>query len=415
MNSSIDRNFYNLIKNFDNWYLRNYSVIEEQLIKYLSIDTVTPNEGRASEFLEDYLSTVGLSINRNYLNFDLMRSDSKYTRHSLAENNTENYNIHAETEKDINAPTVLFNCHIDVVPDNSYDQNQFKAYSDKYNIYGRGACDTKANIICLVEAIRFLQQSNIPIRKNISIDLVIEEETTGNGTLMQTLSDFQADFVVVFEPTRLNVYKGHRGVLTVNLQMQGTASHMGNNLQIKNIHNQLKYVIADIEQLEAQIKQLCSNNTNFRKTDNVVKINIGKVSGGEWAGSTPEKCDILFNIGFTEELTLESLEKKVIDHFSKYNNIKVDFPELKNQSYVIEESNSLLKELLISINTCGVAQSDIYGWRVSCDAFYYFTKCGIPTVIFGCGELDNAHSSKEFVTKEELKQEILILADFLSK
>ncbi len=402
---------------FDTWYSKNNILIERTLFSYLSIKTVSPHEYLASDFLEVYLSSIGIDVTRSYFDNQKLLNNSKFTDHPQIDSSMKRFNIHGELHKgetDIKLPTVLFNCHIDVVPDVSEEQRQFQPYSDEEYIFGRGACDTKSNIICLVEAIRFLQESNIPIKKNISIDLVIEEETTGNGTLVQTINGVNADFVVVFEPTSLMVYKGHRGVLTVNLRLQGSPSHMGHNSDIKNVHNQLKDILIDIENLEEYLQNLCMNNNNFKKSDNTVKINIGKIDGGEWPGSIPSKCDILFNIGFTDELTIQQVEELVQNHFEKYSNVEVTFPELKNQPYIIDENNIYLKEFFDSIQLYGKVQKGIFGWRVSCDAHYYFKNCNIPTVIFGCGKLSDAHSNKECVSKEEIKKEILILANYLS-
>src|SRR5699024_8950243 len=96
-------------------------------------------------------------------------------------------------------------------------------------MYGRGACDTKNNLIMLVEAIRFLNDNNIPMQKNVELDLVIEEEVSGNGTISSIMHGIDVDTVIVMEPTDLKVYRGHRGCITANFEIKGKSVHMGSN------------------------------------------------------------------------------------------------------------------------------------------------------------------------------------------
>lgn len=39
-----------------------------------------------------------------------------------------------------------------------------------------------------------------------------------------------------------------------------------------------------------------------------VQINVGKISGGEWPGSVPEKCSFTFNVGFLPAASIEDIE-----------------------------------------------------------------------------------------------------------
>ena len=94
-------------------------------------------------------------------------------------------------------------------------------------ILGRGACDTKNNLVMLVEAIRFLREAGIPLWRTPILDLPIEEEIGGNGTLNLLLHNPSADEAVCLEPTGLQVLRGHRGCLSFQVDVHGRSVHMG--------------------------------------------------------------------------------------------------------------------------------------------------------------------------------------------
>lgn len=408
-----------MVKLFDEWYSGNEINIIKNLKEYLSIDTSSPNEEKAFIFLNRYLNSIDFEVTKIYID-PTLKNHELYTYHPNSIINKERFNIKAVDRKNNNKDSlkVLFNSHIDVVPKSSDFLRAFKPEVQNGYLYGRGACDTKNNLIMLVEAIRFLRDNNLPIKKEIEIDLVIEEEITGNGTLA-ALQDYSSpDFIVVLEPTNLNVYRGHRGVITTQIDIYGKSVHMGSDLTGESaIENAIK-IIELLKYLEQKLLNIAHKNNGFKCWEKPVQVNIGKIKGGEWAGSVPEKCTILANIGFTDEFSIKNI-KQEITSFIKENcgsiNVEIGYPELRNAAYLIDENNIHMNEFLNSVNgVISEKQEKTYGWRVSCDAHYYHELLSKPTIIFGCGDLKDAHSSHERIKLEELKDGIQILANYLS-
>src|SRR5699024_343250 len=173
-----------MIKKFNEWYLKNNSRIQNDFMSYLRINTTTPNEERAYGFIKDYLSGVNLDVEKQYLHENL-ENHPVYIKNEQSVINPSRFNIKAYSKGNNRKKNkkVLFNVHIDVVPDTEDFPEAFNPYIKDGFMYGRGACDTKNNLIMLVEAIRFLNDNNIPMQKNVELDLVIEEEVSGNGTI----------------------------------------------------------------------------------------------------------------------------------------------------------------------------------------------------------------------------------------
>lgn len=392
-------------------------------MRYLSIDTSSPNEYRAFDFLKEYLSSINFEIEKQCFHPNTYTHEL-FTPHKYSNTDSSSYNLKAinndKIDQQKSQSKVLFNIHIDVVPNSNSFPEGFSPIIKNNYLYGRGACDTKNNLIMLVEAIRFLKENNIPINKQIEMDLVIEEEITGNGTLSSNLHGIDADVIIVMEPTNLQLFRGHRGVITAEIEVTGKPVHMGSDVTGVNAIEGIYDVIKGLKVFEQEMLEEARLHDGFNCWDKPLQINVGKIEGGQWAGSVPENCKILANVGFTDKYTLHEIQEKIRKICTNTknnwvnNNISITFNELKNAAYLTNENDSYLNEFLEIINSNkSKPQHKTYGWRVSCDAHYYHTLAKKPTLIFGSGDLSDAHSSHEKVDLEEFKQGVKILAKYL--
>lgn len=406
---------------FEKWISANENRITKDLLSLLQINTVSPNEESAYEFIKNYVNKINFKAKKEFLHKDLKKHKS-FTNHPMSCMTPERFNIKILNKIPLNDPSkkVLFNVHLDTVPETTNPPKASDTESENGFIYGRGACDTKNNIIMLVEAIRFLIENDIQIKKQIEIDLVIEEEISGNGTLSSILNGAKADLVIVMEPTNLLVYRGHRGCITATVEVKGKSVHMGSDETGVSAIKCIVYTMNSLKKLELKMLKEASRNKDYKIWKKPLQINFGKIFGGEWPGSVPEKCTLVSNIGFLQNYSLKQV-KILIDEFCHTTedewtnrNTKVEFNGLHNNAYVVNENDNNIKEILSCLNRWGISQSKSFGWRVSCDAHLYFDLLNVPTLIFGCGDLSDAHSDHERISLQELELGIGILADYLS-
>lgn len=401
---------------FENWFNSNYNRIINDVFNYISIDTVTPNEENAFCFLKDYLESINFKIIKQKFN-DELQNHRLYTPSSYSKD-TERYNyIATPNNPDDDLFKTVFNIHVDVVPASEKNPKAFEPYVSDGYIYGRGACDTKTNLIALCEAIRFLQDNNIQIKKNIEIQLPVEEEESGNGTLSIVMNGVTANEIIDMEPTNLILFAGHRGCITAKINTTGNPVHMGGQTKEISAINIAIEVISKLKELETKLLEEAKENENFAFWDKPLKINVGKINGGEWPGSIPAKCQLVCNIGFLTNYSLDEIKNlikeycinKIDEEKRKY--ISIEFDGLKNDAYYCKNKTNLIN----CIKEQEIPQPEkTYGWIVSCDASIYNDILNIPTFIWGCGDLADAHSEHERVSIEQIKKEISILSDYLS-
>jgi acetylornithine deacetylase len=405
---------------FDDWFAGYKKEMLPELMEYLSIDTSLGKERLAVTCLGNMLEKYGFRfrVEQYHTKLGIHRANT------VSDDNSGKINIRAALNAlSVTNSTVLFNSHIDVVPAEGEGQKLLSPWIDGNYIYGRGSCDTKGNLFLLFGALAYLNYKKIRPQFNILLDLVPEEEVGGNGTLSTILHGVDADLVVVFEPTDLAVFRGHRGCLTCEISIVGKAVHMGSILDGISAITVAMKLIEGLKALEKEMILESYSDSAFSIWKRPVQINVGKISGGEWPGSVPEKCRFIFNVGFLPAMSIENIENllriRMISLLSEFPGVKVDFDfyvGLRNKAYIVSEQDVFLKRLDQSVSEARglTGENRIYAWRASCDARHYAQEANIPTAIFGAGSLSDAHSANERIDVDQMQCGIKALINFLS-
>ncbi len=161
---------------------------------------------------------------------------------------------------------ILLLGHLDTV----FPPKSFEDFSeDEEWIYGPGVCDMKGGNIVALEALRNIHKEFGEI-KNIDMLLVSDEETGSDDSKSLTLSlakDY--DYCLVYEAAGVNgeVVTGRKGVGTFFIDIEGKASHAGNEYQNGINAN-----------LEAAYKLI--ELTKLTDLDKQTTVNVGKIEGG---------------------------------------------------------------------------------------------------------------------------------------
>lgn len=410
-------------KHVFDWFLRSESRILTDFGNLIAVDTSLGKEPEIFGLVEEYTGSVGFKVRREPMHPDIRKSFS-FSPHPASVPEAVTQNLRAELDRPaLSSERVLFNCHIDVVPTTDDFPNAFTPKVIDGRFYGRGACDTKNNLVMLVEALRYLEENKKPLTRDVSLDMPSEEEIGGNGTLSTILYGTNANEVVVLEPTNLSVYRGHRGCLTFSVSIGGHAVHMGSDATgisaIKAAYN----VMNGLEKLEADMLAEAKKDEAFNVWARPLQLNVGLIQGGEWPGSVPEHCEITCNIGFLPAYSLQQMEEKVrtatAHSVAHLGNVRLDFDfacGLRNDAYIQSAELPLVQRLQHCANSVlKHTKTKTHGWRVSCDGRLYDKVAKVPTVVFGSGDLSDAHSAHENVELKELAKGIAILADFLSR
>lgn len=168
-------------------------------------------------------------------------------------------------------PTVLFNFHVDTVPaSEAWTSDPFALAIDDERAVGLGACDIKGASACMLAA---LSQTEAEVGL-----LFTSDEEAGSSRCVRHFVD-EADFgyetVVVAEPTRAEAVLEHRGIITGNAVFEGVPGHASARRALEDsaVHRLMRWgrrALRFAEEHEATAYGPLSG----------IRLNIGRVEGG---------------------------------------------------------------------------------------------------------------------------------------
>ena len=123
---------------------------------------------------------------------------------------------------------LMLNGHIDVVPvgdEAAWTAPPFSPVLRDGRVYGRGSVDMKGGLCCALAAARAVCDADVRLRGRLSVASVVGEEDGGTGTLATLLRGHTADGAVIAEPTRLRLVTAQAGSLMFRLTVTGLSAH----------------------------------------------------------------------------------------------------------------------------------------------------------------------------------------------
>ncbi len=194
--------------------------------------------------------------------------------------------------------SLVLNAHIDTVPVDAPDAWTFPPYGgvvDGGRLYGRGACDDKAGVVeCLLVAHAF-REAGIELAGDLTVTSVIEDESTGNGSLAAVHRGYTGEGVIIVDGTWPERYiVSHMGHVSFQIRLGGVAGHATSPGP-----NPIAAVGPVVAALQAFVAtRNAAHAQPWGPHERPHFINLGMVRGGVWPGSVPADCVIEGQFGF---------------------------------------------------------------------------------------------------------------------
>lgn len=365
-------------------------------MKYVSIHSVNPGlddgpgEAEIADELESDLVELGLATKRI----------------AVAEPGRDN--VIGYLPGAAGSPTVMFEAHLDTVGLSGSATST--ARSDGRRVYGRGACDTKGSLVSMLEAVRLLLEIDTDDRPTIAMVGAIDEEYAGTGAEILVNSGEHFDMAVVGEPTSLHAAIAHKGVLRFQIAVRGTPAHSSKPHLGVNAINGMASVLARLEEAYAPTLQNIHHELVGSPT-----INVSTIRGGTAENVVPAECvisiDRRVNPGEDHERILQDIDESLEPVRDEGIDVVVRQPTLKTAALDTPSDHPLVAAISSARSQVVGSPAEPMGMTYGTDASF-FGPAGIPSVIFGPGSIDQAHSDDEWVEIDEVARgaEILVQA-----
>ncbi|WP_375456250.1 ArgE/DapE family deacylase [uncultured Methylobacterium sp.] len=191
--------------------------------------------------------------------------------------------------------SLILQAHVDVVPAGPLDlwtHPPFDPVIEGDWLYGRGAADMKAGHAANLFALDALRRIGLQPAATVTVQSVVEEESTGNGALMTHLRGYRADAVLIPEPEDEKLVRANTGVLWFTVEVRGTPVHVREMGAGANAIDATYRVIGALRALEARWNADKAGRPHFEGEAHPINLNVGRIEGGDWASSVPAWCRI---------------------------------------------------------------------------------------------------------------------------
>ena len=233
---------------------------------------------------------------------------------------------------------------------------------------------------------------------------LMDEENGQEGSRAFARSKIKGDLAIIGEPTELKVVTAHKGDLWLKLVTNGRAAHGARPELGDNAVHQMARVI-DI--LETKYQRA------LRKRRHPIlgspTINVGAVRGGTQPNIVPDRCEIDIDRRTVPGEKDGAVQREIVD-FVKAHGSKVRLINSKSGSCAALETNPklpLVKELMHLARQTKPAGVDFF-----CDASI-IASGGTPSIVFGPGNIAQAHTVDEWISLRSLQQATALLIRFL--
>jgi acetylornithine deacetylase/succinyl-diaminopimelate desuccinylase family protein len=299
---------------------------------------------------------------------------------------------------------ILLAPHLDTVP--AADESQFVPRKKNGRLFGRGACDTKGSVAAMLVALgEIAAGKSRPRETEIVFAGLVDEENAQAGSRALADSGFKADLAIVGEPTRLRIVTAHKGSLWLELATHGKSAHgalphLGRNA----VHAMARVVDALETDYAASLRRrrhaLLGSAT----------ISVGTIHGGTQPNVVPDSCTITVDRRTLPGETEVGVRREITRFLAK-RNLRAAFSSTKLAPCVPMETDPTLPLVQQFLRSAG--QRAPAGVHFFCDAAV-LADAGIPSVVFGPGDIGHAHTADEWISLASLARAKEMLRKFLS-
>lgn len=318
-----------------------------------------------------------------------------------------------------NGPRIIvFDSHIDTVGIGDRSAWQWDPFIGKVEdgiLYARGACDEKNSTPGMVYGLAIARDLGLLDAWTVYYFGNMEEWCDGIAPNAFVVADPQVkpDFVIIGEPTKMQVYRGHKGRVEMKVVSKGKSAHAASNHVGDNAIYKLLPVIEGISKLEPQL-----GDHAF--------LGHGKITVSDMRVQTPSLnavpdeatiyIDRRLTFGETKDGCVEQVRALVPPQHR--NAIKVEELFYDEPSYTgfvfpvdkyfppwaLDEAHPLVQAGQSARALIGLSPAPTGKWDFSTNGTYWAGKAGIPSIGFGPGDETTAHTVNDSVSLDEVVQ-----------
>ena len=293
--------------------------------------------------------------------------------------------------------------HLDTVGGD--DPKIYRPTKKGNKLHGRGACDTKGSVAAMFRALENVaKRRQRPSETEIVFAGLLDEECNQTGSRALAKRRMKANFAIVGEPTRCKVVTAHKGDLWLRLTATGKAAHGARPELGRNAVHALARCIDAIETDYAALLRKRRHPLLGQAT-----INTGTIRGGAQPNIVPDHCEADLDRRTLPGETFAGIRRELLGVLAK-RGLKAKLIDVKGYTCPALETDPGLPWVRDFMRAA--RQRKALGVDYYCDAAN-LAGSGIPTVVWGPGDIAQAHTADEWIAIEQLERGTEMLTRFL--
>lgn len=305
---------------------------------------------------------------------------------------------------------LLYDSHIDTVGIGEREAWQWDPFVGKVedgNLYARGALDEKGSTPGMVYGMALARELGLLDGYTLYYLGNIEEWCDGVGcNAFVEWEGVRPDFVVIGEPTNMQVYRGHKGRLELEVRCRGVSAHAASNYMGDNAIYKMVPFIRNLEAMDVNLPV-----DAFLGQGRITVTRVESVSPSD--NAVPEACSIFIDrrvtFGETREGIIEGIRAQIPEETREdflIQELVYDTPSHTGAVFVynkffpawaVEEEHPLIQAGVETVKQLWQKEMPASKWDFSTNGNYWCGKAGIPCVGFAPGNEIYAHAMDEHV------------------
>ena len=315
---------------------------------------------------------------------------------------------------------IVYDSHIDTVgigDPASWEWDPFKGKVEDDILYARGAVDEKGSTPGMVYGLSFAR------------DLGLLEDTTayyfGNmeewcdgiapNAFVEVDPGVCPDYVIIGEPTKMQIYRGHKGRIEMKVTATGRSAHAASHYLGDNAVYKMMAIITQIRELDRRMRF----GMGYHPVQGYPSIAVTDVSARTASiNAVPEQ----FTIYIDRRITLSEPHDEVINQVKglipDYLQDEIHVEELFYDApsytgfvfpvpkfyppWLLEDTHPLTQAGQRTVEALWGEKRPLGTWDFSTNGTYWAGKAGIPSIGFGPGDENFAHTTLEQVPLHEV-------------
>jgi acetylornithine deacetylase len=304
--------------------------------------------------------------------------------------------------------------HTDVVPVDGqiWDTDPFTLTERDGRLYGRGSCDMKGYLACVLAMVPQLKARRLKVPFHIAFSY---DEEIGCTGVRPMIGAFGKSFptprmVFVGEPTTMTVVDAHKGPVRWRVELTGRAAHSSMPHIGVNAIAYAGRLIGELARMEEELK---AGARDERFEPSWTTLQVTRIEGGTASNIVPAPCWFGWEIrglpGF-DPMTLDRrlrrfAEEKCLPEMRRVApeaNIEITIAN-RVSAFAADTKSGIVP---LSLQLAGQNKT----FAVShCTEAGLFQEGGAPAVVIGPGDIAQAHTPNEFIEIADLEKCLVFL------